>query len=906
MSDLSVCSAYNYPAEIQAIPSKSDPRNILLSNYKEFLMERVVITTDGKEIRGRLTTLIQDATRKAVKDRCQGESISQAVVRCVLEKLQYSFRQTTLAGLPTGPAYERRIPTGMSPRDFGNEKVNYPMSQYSDLSYLPVGGLGTPLCEIDYSTCYIREGQMVQDKPIRQMKLKINQQEYDLNKAKAVYSALYPFSERSYNLPIQFSILQYSPVIPGNYNVSSLPVEVMEINAQNPTDKPVQVTFTITQENILGWYPKKGKEIKGDPSGRLVWNQQSKENNREKVEAGDVRGVLFTKNGNQEDLVRTGSGITGSIAIVSLAINGKVKVEPQLAGGKNSAGLKITFTLQPGEEITHPIIAAFDNPYHVFQYDATRADSPAVRMSKFYTRSYGTTGQGAVKIAQDGLENYEDWKQQINDFHAVILQDKNLPDFFKQALINELYVLTETGIWEAGQGRFAYLESIDYKMYNTSDVNSYTWALLMLYPELEKKDLLEFAKLVPLSDPKPRWWGTDRWAHLAPPEWRHLYWAPIKDEGMVCHDLGGLLGQGVFPFENSCNEFDWSNPNMWIDLAPKFVLRLWRYVDFMERQTGQIDKEFIQKVYPAAVQAIMTLEKRWGDPQTHVPSSKGIPDWTYDTISGHGFTPNVVTQWVAALEAMQKLEQIIYGSENILYRDWSEKGKAVLQQLWNEQGYYNAFVTPDSSQTNFNIHSDMLFGDFYARISGLGGVVPDQQAAQALETIYQVNGARWSAVGGRGPLGLVNLRGFSGEQNKTEQGDEGWTGAMLLNAAHQILLGRTTDNPKLVQNGWDIVQGFFNVVYSQSPDSQHWFGRTPEGYVNPDDAHYDKPGTKYREGKILPDKSKAPATGRAPKYMRALAIWAIYAAIKGNDSPFGIYTQKIENQPDRFNQPFGK
>jgi hypothetical protein len=200
----------------------------------------------------------------------------------------------------------------------------------------------------------------------------------------------------------------------------------------------------------------------------------------------------------------------------------------------------------------------------------------------------------------------------------------------------------------------------------------------------------------------------------------------------------------------------------------------------------------------------------------------------------------------------------------------------------------------------------MLFGDFYVRMSDLTSFIPQDKVAQALETIYARNGKEWSKVGGHGPLGLVNLRGPNGEQNKTEQGDEGWTGTMLLNAAYQIKVGRETHHPELVRNGWNIVQGFFNVVYSQSPDSQHWFGRTPEGYANPDDLKYDEPAKKYREGKTLPDGRVIPATGRAPKYMRALAIWAVYAAVKGNKMPFNFYGEKIPDLSDTFPRPFGK
>jgi non-lysosomal glucosylceramidase len=331
---------------------------------------------------------------------------------------------------------------------------------------------------------------------------------------------------------------------------------------------------------------------------------------------------------------------------------------------------------------------------------------------------------------------------------------------------------------------------------------------------------------------------------------------------------------------------------MWIDLAPKFALRVWRYINFMSEQNGPIgtdEMEFLAAVYPNVVLALDTLESRWANHETHVPISKGIPDTTYDTISGHGYSSNVVMQWQAALEAAQNMAQLMGDDATAArYAHWQEAGRPAVDLLWSAQSedelissatpsfwnfgdefsYFNAFVAPDGGQVNPRVHSDMLFGDFYARMTGLSPVVSDCQATESLETTYFVNGELWSMVGNHGPLGLVNVRGINGEQHFTEQGDEGWTGAMLLNAAYQIRVGRETGNAELIRQGWDIVFGFYNVVYSSSPDSQGWFGRTPEGYTNPDDFRFNDHDRRYSS-----------ETGRAPKYMRALAIWAVLAAV---------------------------
>ena len=64
--------------------------------------------------------------------------------------------------------------------------------------------------------------------------------------------------------------------------------------------------------------------------------------------------------------------------------------------------------------------------------------------------------------------------------------------------------------------------------------------------------------------------------------------------------------------------------------------------------------------------------------------------------------------------------------------------------------------------------------------------------------------------------------------------------------------------------------------------------------MNPDDVRYNDPEKKYGN-----------ETTRAPKYMRALAIWAVYAAVKGEAMPFNFYGQAAPETRDTFPLPYG-
>nr|XP_021410337.1 non-lysosomal glucosylceramidase-like [Lonchura striata domestica] len=113
----------------------------------------------------------------------------------------------------------------------------------------------------------------------------------------------------------------------------------------------------------------------------------------------------------------------------------------------------------------------------------------------------------------DAPKHYEEREKKIEAWQNPILENSQLPSWYKSALFNELYFMTDGGtIWvevppdccaedlqgPAGAGlshllpvlreygRFAYLEGQEYRMYNTYDVHFYaSFALIMLWPKLQ-------------------------------------------------------------------------------------------------------------------------------------------------------------------------------------------------------------------------------------------------------------------------------------------------------------------------------------------------------------------------------------------------------------------------------------
>lgn len=67
---------------------------------------------------------------------------------------------------------------------------------------------------------------------------------------------------------------------------------------------------------------------------------------------------------------------------------------------------------------------------------------------KYYTRYFGKDGKAAPKLAQYCLANYSKWEEEIEKWQEPILNDEDLPDWYKSALFNETYFVSDGGtVW---------------------------------------------------------------------------------------------------------------------------------------------------------------------------------------------------------------------------------------------------------------------------------------------------------------------------------------------------------------------------------------------------------------------------------------------------------------------------
>jgi non-lysosomal glucosylceramidase len=660
------------------------------------------------------------------------------------------------------------------------------------------------------------------------------------------YAALYPKSWYDYRwekFPAHVVLEQFSPVLPNNYRESSYPVAVYRWHADNPTNRAVTVSVLLSWTNMGGWFRNYTHGFQGE----LNQGNQNHSHNEPIAASERMVGVVFD---------RTEAGASpnewdGQFAIAAIDSPG-VEVTYQtefLADGdgkmvwapfskdgrlansdtswvsaseKVGGAIAIRFTLKPGETKVVPMVIAWDFP--VVEFGQGR------RWNRRYTDFYGTNGHNSWAIARDGLRHAAEWSQSIDAWQAPYINDESKPAWYRGMLFNELYTLTDGGtFWGREEGsdknlpaKFALLECFDYAYYGTSDVRFYaSLPLLKFWPTIDKQVLREFAETVPREYPELGLWVWKTQQTGVPVLHKR------KKIGAVPHDLGVPEGD---PFV-SVNEPGWQDTNDWKDLNSKFVLMVYR--DYV--LTGKEDKTFVREMWPAVQSAITYLQQF--DHGGGIPENSGYPDQTYDSWVVRGVSAYCGNLWLAALRASEEMAKVLNdNTAAVRYHALFLKAqKTYIDKLWN--GEYFRYDMESSYKDA--IQADQLAGQWYANMTGMGDLVPQEMQKSALKKIYATNVLKF----GNGEMGAANGMNADGTiMRGNEQGEEVWVGTTFGLAALMLSDG-------LKDEAYHTAWGLYHVIYESKG---YWF-RTPEAW---DDS----------------------GNFRASMYMRPAAAWALEMA----------------------------
>uniref|UniRef100_A0A8D0E4M1 Non-lysosomal glucosylceramidase n=1 Tax=Salvator merianae TaxID=96440 RepID=A0A8D0E4M1_SALMN len=667
----------------------------------------------------------------------------------------------------------------------------------------------------------------------------------------AFYHALYPRAWTVYQLPGQDVVLtcrQVSPVIPHDYQDTSLPVGVFVWEVENNSSEDVEVSIMFTFRN--------GIESKDDRGGGH-WNEPF---SLEK-DGRCVRGVMLHHCTPVNPYTvaisaweEAGTTVT-HVTAFDPAGSGQEVWHDLLADGKLASLPGKGRPTEKGEACAAAICASCTVPAcgHKALELGLAWDMPCIRFGsrerehyRRYTRFFGRGGDACPALSHYMFTHYKEWEEKIEAWQRPVLENSNLPPWYKSALFNELYFLADGGtVWldvppedvtSLGScqglsqllpvlqeyGRFAYLEGQEYRMYNTYDVHFYaSFALAMLWPKLEISLQYDVAAAVLSEDTRPRLYLMNGQV------------AQVKLRNVVPHDIGDPDDE---PWRR-VNAYLIHDTANWKDLNLKFVLQVYR--DYC--LTG--DDTYLRDMWPVCT-AVMDSELKFDRDGDGLIENAGFADQTYDAWVVSGASAYCGGLWLAAVCVLCKMAKLLGDGEVLQkYSAILAKGTASFERLlWNGK-YYN--YDSSHSLSSDSIMSDQLAGQWFLRACGLGEdefeVFPRSHVLSSLKTIFNLNVLGFS----EGTMGAVNgMRPSGVPDTSSVQSDEVWVGVVYALAATMIQEG-------LVQEGFRTAEGCYRTVWE----------RLGMGFQTPE---------AYCQRRLY----------RSLAYMRPLSIWSMQLALE--------------------------
>ncbi|KAJ0175462.1 hypothetical protein K1T71_008621 [Dendrolimus kikuchii] len=421
--------------------------------------------------------------------------------------------------------------------------------------------------------------------------------EWNVNGANCEYTGLYPRAWTTYDLSkygVKLVCRQISPVIPHNYKDSSLPCAVFVFTATNTSSEPRDVSITFTWTEVLAGNNKKKSLAKLDlerysedytcgvsleqkvGETMCTFTIAKKKQENESIHEGYCLWNAGKTSKYVWECLKSGGTLVPDPSLTPLPPKVPDKTEPKQKEEKekqkkiykcDSMALSSVITLDPGGTGSTELCLVWDMP--VIKY---KKDKKVHR--RYYTKYFGSDGIAGASIAAYALRHYRNWEKQLAEWQEPIMNNSNIPDWLKSALMNELYYIADGGtIWFDVQdeypetdprhefGLFGYLEGHEYRMYNTYDVHFYaSFALAQLWPNIQVVLQYMYRDSISLETEKCR---------------RSLYdgkSVKFKIKDSIPHDLGD---PDDAPFFN-INAYNIHDVSEWKDLNLKFILQVMR------------------------------------------------------------------------------------------------------------------------------------------------------------------------------------------------------------------------------------------------------------------------------------------------------------------------------------------
>lgn len=590
----------------------------------------------------------------------------------------------------------------------------------------------------------------------------------------------YPFAHIDFKdktLPVKVSLDAFNPFIPMNDKDSGIPCAILTYTVENKSSKPADVTICFSLYNAAGY---DGILQLGSPKCHMLG-----QNLNEYVEEKSFRGLRMSCAKYSPD-----SKEYGTMAIVTphrdvtvlprwehpkwwddlqefwddfrtdgvLDDNGLSGPTDDKVTAVGSLGLRVR--LRPGESAELPFILTWHFPNRDNHWDGEECYS-----GKIIGNYYATIWKDAWDVASYTVKNLDRLRNDTRLFQKEFFSS-TLPSIVLDAASANMSIMRTNTCLRTSDGRFHAFEGCSDNQgccpMNCTHVWNYEQAVAFLFPALERSMRL-----------------TD-------------YTNNVLEDGKMAFRTKLPLGSITWDFYAAA------------DGQMGCVLKLYR--EWL--LSGDIN--FLKQLYPFAKRSIEYAWVEWDKDRDGV--MEGIQHNTYD-IEFQGPNTMMGTLYLAALLAMEKLAVAVNDTDFAKScREVRENGQNKYEEIWNGEFYIQKYDPSEIKRHQFGSGclSDQMLGQWFARVVGLGYVLPEDRVKSALKSVFKYNWKsdlsyhnnvqRVYALNDEAGLLLCTWPKGGRPKLPFAYSDEVWTGIEYQVAAHLIYEG-------FVEEGLAIVKG---------------------------------------------------------------------------------------------------
>lgn len=543
-----------------------------------------------------------------------------------------------------------------------------------------------------------------------------------LKKKHLAWRGLYPvanYAVRDPDCPATVVVSVFSPIIPFDYDASSLPLLLFGVRCENPTEEALEVSVLFNVECPDG-------QTATTPARRGPGAIVTALEEQPKIQTTSERRTRAKDSAPEEPPPVRHNGIEmGALDPLESSANGQYCVAGRPAEGieislmpwdtasaEDEAALWTHFTqnghldkaVSTSDAVTAGAVCAqmtlapgqAGRADFVFAWYCPRFDVEGHDQGNGYTNRL----KSAVEVAKTGLRNVEYYYASVEGWRGR-LKASSLPRWLNDTFINSCHVLTTNAIFTR-DGRFGLEAHAGVAQAGLLHLHRFhALGTLLFFPRYEELELTLHAS---------------------------------AEDPLLEKRLPGNLGR------NCLHEPDFRNVDpIQVDLASEFILTAYRNNCFIGNPAR------LRALLPRLKEAMILASGRDRD-------GDGLPEistplLTYDGIQLQGL--NVITcgLWIAAMNAYIRIAESTRQPEEVArYAPILRQATRTFERyFWDEErGYYRLSWDPrlpaeEQPPQHAACHSAQLAGQWYADFLGLGTIHDRSRVARALNTLEQYN-----------------------------------------------------------------------------------------------------------------------------------------------------------------------